>query len=164
MADVKMKGLSELQTFLNQLPAKVEANILRGGLRAGAKPVRADVVANAPVKTGEYRDGIKISTSNRGGVVKARVRATGKHAFLGPWLEFGAAAHKIVAEKDKSLVFGGLFADAVNHPGVTPRPHFRPALDRQAAAALTTTGEYIKKRLTKQGLDGAADVNLEVDE
>jgi len=162
MSEVKIKGLAELQQFLNQLPAKMEANVLRTALRAGANVIRDEVKATVPVKTGTLRDGFKVSTNSRRGRVSAKVKATGKHAFIAPWLEYGVAAHKITSKKAKGLFFGGLFAKSVEHPGIRPRPFMRPALDTRAQQALMAVGQKIKQRLqTKHGLD-TSEVELEV--
>lgn len=153
-------GLKELQAFLDQLPAKLEANIMRGALRQGANVVLAEAKANAPEKTGELKAGLKVSTRLRRGVVTATIKAGGKHGYLARWVEFGAAAHFIAPKKAKSLFFAGLMRYGVDHPGIKPKPFMLPALDSQSQAALMATGEYIKKRLTKQGLD-ASGVDLE---
>lgn len=156
-----VKGLSSLNKFLQQLPAKLEKNVLRGAMRAGAKVVAPVASANAPNDTGELAAGIKVSTSGKGGRVIGKVKLTGKHAFLGPWLEYGVAAHKITAKDTGWLFFGGLFAKSIDHPGLQPRPFLRPALDSQAGAAVVAAAEYTKKRLaTKHGLD-TFDVEIE---
>ena len=154
MSDVRVKGLSDLNKFLQQLPAKVEQSVLRGALRAGANVVMAEAKANVPVDSGQLRDGLKVSTSSRRGRVTAKVKATGKHAFIAPWLEYGTAAHKITAKKGKGLFFGGLFVKGVQHPGSRPKPFMRPALDGCAQDAVVAAAQYMKRRLaTKNGLD-----------
>ena len=157
---VHVKGLSEINKFLQELPAKVEKNILRGALRAGAKPVLEQAKANAPVKTGVLAKGLKISTSGKGGTVIAKVKAGGKHAFVAPWLEYGTAPHKITSKGGGWLFFGGLFAKSIDHPGLSPRPFMRPALDTQANAAVLTAANYMKNRLaSKHGID-TADIQI----
>ena len=154
MSDIRVKGLADLNKFLQQLPAKVEQSVLRGALRAGANVVMAEAKANVPVDSGQLRDGLKVSTSSRRGRVTAKVKATGKHAFIAPWLEYGTAAHKITAKKGKGLFFGGLFVKGVQHPGSRPKPFMRPALDGRAQDAVVAAAEYMKRRLaTKNGLD-----------
>ncbi len=149
-----IKGLSKLGSALQQIPAKYEKNILRGALRAGAKPVEAEVKLNIWEDTGEMKSGVKISTSSKGGKVIAKVRVTGKHAHIAPWLEFGVAAHRIVAKKGGWLFTGNGFAKSVNHPGIPSRPVFRPALYGQATIAVLAAAEYSKKRLAmKHGID-----------
>lgn len=167
MTTKHVKGLAELQTFLDKLPAKFETNILRGALRQGAtkelKPeVEANILAAGAVKTGEYIAGIKVGTRVQRGTVKSYVKASGRHGHLAPWLEYGVAAHRIAA-KGGFLSFGGIFTKSVDHPGIRPRPHFRPALDRAGVPAIVSAGEYIKRRLTKEGLN-AAYVKVEGDE
>ena len=156
MSDVRVKGLSDLNKFLQQLPAKVEQSVLRGALRAGANVVMAEAKANDwfPVDSGLLRDGLKVTTNSRRGRVTAKVKATGKHAFIAPWLEYGTAAHKITAKKGKGLFFGGLFVKGVQHPGSRPKPFMRTALDGGAQDAVVAAAEYMKRRLaTKNGLD-----------
>lgn len=162
MSEIKVKGLAELNAFLQQLPAKLEANVLRGALRAGAVVIRDEAKAHAAVHTGALRDGIKVSTRSRRGRVTASVKAGGPHGYLAHWLEFGTKPHRIVA-KGKGLFFGGLFAHAVDHPGTSPRPFMRPALDSRATAAVVAAAEHMKRRLaTKHGLD-TADVEITPD-
>lgn len=160
MSEVNITGLKELQAFLDQLPAKVEANIMRGALRAGANVVKAEAQANVPVKTGALKAGLKVSTRSRRGVVTASVKAGGKHGYIAKWIEFGTAAHFIKPKTAKSLFFAGLFSDGVDHPGSRPKPFMRPALDSQAQSALQAVGEAIKKRLNKEGLN-ASGVEME---
>jgi HK97 gp10 family phage protein len=189
MADlINVRGLSDLQKLLNTLPAKIEANVMRGALREGAKVVLAEAKANVPVNTGTLKDGLKISTGIKRGVVTAKIKATGKHAHLAPWIEFGTRSHAIkVREDDKalnrklsvkrgklvrvsmtavnrSLRLGGIFRDVVMHPGTPSRPFMRPALDGRAGEALKAMGEYIKKRLaSKHGID-TADITIGEDD
>lgn len=160
MADVHVKGLRELQAFLDTLPAKIEKNIMRTAMRAGAKVVKDAAVQNVPVKSGALRKSLKVSTKARGATVSASVRTRVFHAHF---IEFGTAAHVISGKNGGWLRFGGGFAKSVYHPGAKARPFLRPALDTQAQAALVAVGEKVKVRLTKQGLD-VAHVAVEGDE
>lgn len=160
MADIHVTGLKELQAFLDQLPAKLERNVMRGALRAGATKellpeVQANLLSEGAVKTGELIAGLKVKTGARGGKVTASVIATGPHAYIGKWIEYGVKAHKI-AVKTGWLFFGGIFAKVVQHPGLRPRPFMRPALDRAGSAAVVAAANYMKERLeAKNGLDTA---------
>lgn len=160
MAEVHVRGLAELQKFLDQLPAKMEANVMRSALRAGANVVREEAMRNVPVKSGLLKAGLKVSTRSRRGVVTANVRATGKHAYIAPWIEYGTSAYEIKPKKSKSLFFAGLFSKLIQHPGIKAKPFLRPALDHKAHAALVAIREQIKKRLTKQGLN-VSEVEIE---
>ena len=160
MADTThVKGLDELQKLLDTLPAKMEANVMRGALRAGMNPIKAEakqlLAAHGNVVSGQIRDGLKVSVRSQGGKILARLRVRGKHAFIAYWLEFtGAKPHEIKPKKRKSLFIAGLFGEIVHHPGFRPKPFLRPALDGQAQRAVIAVGEYIKNRLaTKNGLD-----------
>ncbi|MCG2586493.1 HK97-gp10 family putative phage morphogenesis protein [Massilia sp. TS11] len=166
MSNVKVKGLSELQKFLDQLPAKVEKNMLRSGLRAGANVIKdaagEELESNGSVVTGSLKKGLKVSTSSRKGVVKAKVKTTGPHAHLGPWIEHGTKPHLIKPKAAKALAIKGSLVEVIHHPGAKPKPFMRPALDSRATEALQAVGDAIKARLTKQGLDTSA-IDIEVE-
>lgn len=160
-----VKGLAELQKFIDQLPVKMERNVVRGALRAGMAVVKPVAQANIHSVSGELAKGLKIGSRARGGVVTATLRTTGPHAFVAKWVEYGTKPHTITAANRKGLSFGGAFFQSVNHPGiVSPKPFLRPALDSQAGAAVVAVGNYIKNRLaTKHGLDTADIIIEEVD-
>lgn len=159
---VNVKGLADLQKFLDELPVKMEKNIMRGALRAGMKEIAPLAAANVHSVSGKLAAGLKIGTSAKGGTVMAKLRTKGPHGYLARFVEFGTAAHYIPAKKGSALSFGGLLVKSVSHPGAKPHPFMRPALDQQAQAAVVASAEYIKTRLTKQGLD-TSDVMIEGD-
>ncbi len=160
MSDANIKGLDQLQALMNTLSVKIETNIMRSALRAGANVIRDEVRQSSPFKTGLLRKGIKVKTGSRRGVVTATIKAAGKHGYLASWIEYGTAAHVIKARRAKGLAINGELAAVVHHPGMPARPFMRPALDTRAQAALMAVGEAIKARLTKEGLNGAG-VDLE---
>ena len=166
MTDIKVKGLAELQKFLDQLPAKMEANVLRGSLRSGAKVIANAAKSNVTSVSGELAKSIRVSTRTKksDGKVSASVKTGSRAAFYAHMIEFGTRPHVIKAKDKKVLRIEGRFAGKeVKHPGAKPKPFMRPALDTQSGAAIVAAGEYIKKRLaTKHGLD-TADIDIEVD-
>jgi hypothetical protein len=170
---VHVKGLSALNERMQTLAPNIEKNCLRGGLRAGMNPVKLEAVQRIHSVSEELAAGLKIRTSSRGGIVRARLVATGKHASVAHLIEFGTRAHTITAKNRKAISFGGLFFQSIDHPGIAPYgdksvigPHafMRPALDNQAQNAVIAVGEYLKVRLaTKEGID-TADILVEGDE
>lgn len=161
---VHVKGLSQLQAFLDKLPDKAKP-IVRSGLRAAANVVRAAAQANVPVESGQLRDSLSpkagLSTSTRGGVITAKARTK---VFYAKFIEYGTRPHTITARDGGFLQFGSTFRTSVQHPGIVhPRAFMRPALDANAQAAVIAAGEQIKKRLTKAGID-ASEVTIEGDE
>jgi HK97 gp10 family phage protein len=193
---VHVKGLDQLQKFLDELPAKLEANVMRAALREGANVIKEEAKAKAPVAKptargvkrygayrGALRDSIRVSARLIRGKVSAKVVAGGKtkrgaDTYYAPWVEFGTAAHLIVAKDEKGgrnratsinrqtkrrggvLSINGRFYASVMHPGSRPKPFMRPALDAKAQEALVAVAHGIKRRLTKQGLN-AQDVEIE---
>lgn len=161
MSDVHVTGMKELAKFLDTLAPKIQKNVLRGALRAGMKEVAEDAKAGASVASGLMRDGLKISTNSKGGVVTASLKAKGKHGPLAHLIEFGTAAHRIKAKDGGALKFGGGMVQHVDHPGARAQPFMRPALDTRASDATMAAAQYMKERLaTKHGMD-TSDVEIE---
>lgn len=159
-----VKGLAELQKVLDTLPAKIEKNVLRGSLRAGMNVVKPVAQSNIHSVSGRLARGLKVGTRARGGRVTATLKATGPHAHIALWLEFGTAAHTIIARIKSALAFGGIVVRQIEHPGSQRRPFLRPALDSQARAAVVAAAEYMKARLaTKHGIN-TSHIMIEGDE
>jgi HK97 gp10 family phage protein len=151
--DVQIKGLAQLQQALDELPAKIERNVLRGALRAAAGVIREEAQSRVPVKSGALRDSIRVSVRVQRGRILATVRAGDKRAYYAGMVEFGTARHVIKPKNAKKLFIGGLFRSSVEHPGAKQKPFMRPAFDTKAQEAVLRAAEYIRKRLTKQGIE-----------
>jgi hypothetical protein len=179
---VNVKGLSELQAFLDQLPAKLQRNVMRGAMRAAAKAVEPLVKQGVPKgppssegaskygqREGDLATTIRVSVRIKGGQVVAKVAAGGTAKSGAPtlneaiWNEYGTRPHAIDPVSG-ALKIGDRFVAHVQHPGAIPQPFMRPAFDRGVSAAILAAGNYVKNRLaTKNGLD-TSDISVEVDE
>jgi len=146
MADESIVGGREIDAFLQQLPVKVERNILRAMLRAGANEFKKAAKEGVPVDDG-------VTTGSKGGTVYARLKAGGAKAPHWRWVEFGTAAHKIKAKPQHALSFGGTTVREVDHPGARAKPFMRPAFDSASSAAIAAAGAKGRERLTKQGIN-----------
>lgn len=157
---IKVNGLADLQRMLDILPARIEANIMRGALRAGANVYRDRARANAPVgKTGKLKKSIKVKASVRRGKVTTQVVAGGGDAWYAKFVEFGTASfyegngktvgapYLIKPKKGKVLKFGNVYAPQVVHEGVRPTGFMRRAFDGGETEVIQTTADYIRKRL-----------------
>lgn len=149
--EVKVTGLAELQVLLDELPAKIEGNVVRGGLRAAAKVVEAEAKRLCPVgKTGALRDSIHVSMRSKHGHISATVKAGGKKAFYAHMVEYGTARHWIKPKYRKSLFVAGLMKEAVDHPGAKKAPFMRPAIDGKATDAIQAMADYLRDRIPKE--------------
>lgn len=144
MNEYNIEGLAELQAALQAFPVKIEKNILRGALRAGAQKIREEAQRLVPVKSGALKRSIRVSTNAQGAVAKSTLRAGDAKAFYAHMVEFGTAPHKITARKAKVLAIG---VASVNHPGSKPKPFMRPAMDSRAQAAAEAAGDYLRERI-----------------
>lgn len=162
---IHVKGLAEIQAFLDQLPDKIERNILRGALRSGMKVVQPWVAQRIHSVSGELAAGLRLTTRARDGRVTASIKTTGPHGGLAKFIEFGTKAHFIDAPPGGGLRMpGGEVVAGVLHPGSLPYPFMRPALDAEAQNAVIAAAEYMKDRLsTREGID-ASGVTIEGDE
>jgi hypothetical protein len=164
MSDARVTGLSELRRLLDELPAKLERNVMRGALRAGVKTILPVAKQNIHSVSGELAEGLKIGTRARDGVVTAYVKATGPHRSIAHLVEHGTRAHFIAAKDGGALAIGAGLYESVHHPGAAPHPFARPATDQQAVPAAVAAGNYMKDRLaTKHGID-TAHIMVEGDE
>ncbi|MFA7278913.1 MAG: HK97-gp10 family putative phage morphogenesis protein [Sterolibacterium sp.] len=161
---VHIKGLSELNNFLQELPIKLEKNVLRSSLRAGMKVVLPVAKANIHSISGELAKGLKLSTGSKGGRVTASIKAKGEHGWVARFVEYGTKPHLITAKKGGGLQLpDGRVLSSVWHKGARPKPFMRPALDQQASAAVVAAANYMKARLeSKHGLD-TADITIEAE-
>lgn len=109
----KATGMDEAARFLQQLPVNLEKNVLRGMIRAAAKPVAEDARARAPLLKDEDPRRLRgalarsvrvMSTIVRGAVVKGGVVAgsmkktlkSKADAFYAKWIEYGRAGQAAV--------------------------------------------------------------------
>jgi HK97 gp10 family phage protein len=171
MADlINISGGKQLAEFLNQLPLKIEKNIMRSALRAGASVIAKEAKLNAPVKTGNLKKSIRTGSNTKKGYVEAYIAAGGKKsksnklkkgAFYAQFIEYGTATHFIKPKNKKKLSFiakdGNLVNTlSVNHPGTQAKPFMRPALDSKGTQAVSAVTAKIRARLTKHGINTPA--------
>lgn len=154
----RVRGFDELARLLDGLPDKLERNVVRGALRAGLSEFRDEAQRHVPVASGALRDSIRVSVRLRRGVPTGTLRAGGRgkgktSVWYAHLVEFGTRAHEIKPKARKSLFVAGLMREVVQHPGAQARPFMRPAWDAAHVRAVQAYAAYIRRRLTKQGLD-----------
>lgn len=169
VSEQEIKGLKELDDYLKQFTAKVEAKLLRGGLRAGTNVFlkRAQAFLAPHRKTGKLERSLRIRTRLKRGKVTATLIAGNAEAFYPHMVEFGTAAHLIQAENAAgknvaasmnrrqkknagALSFGGVIAEKVEHPGTAAIPFMRHALDGGTTDAVNAMADYLRKRIPKE--------------
>ena len=121
--------MGDLLRQLNKLPEKMQNRIIKGAVRASAKPIVQEAKRLVPVRTGNLKKSIGVS-SRRGSKTVVRVsvspRRGGKHdGYYGMWIEFGTKK-------------------------MQPHPFLRPAFERKGADTIKFFKEYLKKRIDKE--------------
>ena len=156
--DFSITGGKEIMDVLAKFPVEMESKIMRGMVSASGRVISKEAKRLAPIQTGDLRRSIRVSSKKpRYGKVTASVKAGGKRkgvsVYYAHMVEFGTKSHVIKPNKKrgkKAITFdGGVFADA-NHPGITPRPFMRTAMDTQIQNALDASIKYARKRIAKE--------------
>jgi HK97 gp10 family phage protein len=162
----QVQGLKELHQMLQELPVRIEKNIMRGAIRAGANVYRDAARQAAPVDDGILKRSIKTGSTN---VKKGRVVVNvGTDLYYARMVEFGTASFytgtgrsvgkpykipKLTKGKrrlKKALNFGGVMRNSAVHPGIRPQPFMRRAFDGASDQAVATFAQYVSTRLAKE--------------
>lgn len=154
MSEQNIGGGAALDDLLKTLPVKLETNIMRSALRAGARVYLDEVKQNIPVKQGFLRQSARITTrKGKDGRVSASVKVGNALAFYANMVEFGTRPHEIKAKPGSALNVNGTQVKTVQHPGIAPHPFMRPAADAKFTEAVAAVQAQIRKRLAKEGLN-----------
>jgi HK97 gp10 family phage protein len=155
--DQNINGGADLDRLLQTLPTKLERNIMRAALRAGAAEILPEVQNRIPTDSGQLRASARITTRYRKGEVSASVKVGNFVAWYAHLVEFGTRPHRIVPKNPGGVLrFGGLEVRSVDHPGIRPQPFMRPAADASLERAIARVTAKIRERLTNAGIDTPA--------
>lgn len=155
-----VQGLKELDDALANFPVLLQRKVLRGGLRAGLKPVAEAAREGIRSISGDLAKSVRVGTVTRNGVPVATVKAGNSKAFYAHFVEFGTAAHFIGPSSKRALSFLGADVGGVHHPGAQKKPFMRPALDKGMTVGLQAFADYMTKRIqseTIKSLEAAPD-------
>lgn len=163
MVNFQVTGLKELSQALQQMPARIERNIMAGAITAGIRVILAETKIRAPENKIKQALSIRQKKAGRGQIIREIYikQRKGMDTFYAKFFEFGTASYYtgkgrtvgkpyMIPKKKKSKVLkiGSNFVrKKVMHPGVKPRPFLRPALDIKSAEAVRTVASYIRLRL-----------------
>jgi HK97 gp10 family phage protein len=161
MMEVKVTGLKELQEAMQQLPARVERNILSGAIAAGTRVILAETKARAPTSDIKTALQSKQKKGRKGEVIREIYinPKRGDNPFYARFFEFGTASYYVgtgrtvggpysIPKQPGKLKIGEDFVSGqVTHPGIKPQPFMRPAFDVKSEEAIRTMAAYIKVRL-----------------
>lgn len=128
MVDVKIE-MKDLLVKLNKLPEKIKNRVVKGAVRASAKPIIKEAKKIVPVKTGNLKKSIGVTKRrDKGSVVTYSVspRKGGKYdGFYGFFLEVGTKK-------------------------MSPHPFLRPAFENAGKESIKAFKEYMQKRIEKE--------------
>ncbi len=173
-ATFKIEGADEIQSALLALPEKVAKGMMKGALEAGAEIVLEEAKKNAPVKSGDLRDGLEIA-NEKGAVVvqtgqgnKTVQRALRKIANKARRNAGGVdagrkAAHDIYAKArekvkaNKSLEYQGQYYGNMQECGtkkMPAHPFMGRALETKSEEATEAIAAKLKEGIEEQAFKG----------
>ena len=150
MAETKIEGLEALYKQMQELPLKVEKNIMRGALQAGQEVFLERARELVPVKSEDLRNSLRIETSENAGEIAATLIAGDEKAYYAHIVEGGAARHFIKPKNKKALSFAGVAVEGVDHPGAKKQPFMRPAFDAGNREAIEAVAAYVREHLPQE--------------
>lgn len=149
---IKIHGLNEIKNTLKDLPTVLGEKVIRAALRAGAKPIRDEARANAPI--------LKNPDPRRkpGTVQKAISTRRSKQDKYGVYVSVKPLGKKKISSFKQG---GGKAADNPDDPfywifsefgtsKMPADPFMRPAYESKKYEALQKFEEYSKKRVVKE--------------
>lgn len=146
-------GGRELDDLLRTLAPKIQKNVQRTALRAGAAVYLREVQQRIPVASGQLRASARITSRAQGASVSASVKVGNAVAWYAHLVEFRTRAHVIRSAPGGALRFGGVATQRVDHPGTRAQPFMRPAADAGFSEAIRAYTAKLRQRLTRQGLN-----------
>lgn len=159
--DELIVGGRELDELLKTLSLRLQKNISRSALRAGAAVMLQEVRTRIPVASGDLVRSARITTRARGTDISASVKVGNSVAWYAHLVEFGTRQHRISGKNGRALRFGNVTVQSVLHPGTRARPFMRPSAEAGFAAAIRAVGNKYRERLTKQGLNAPAPIPMD---
>ncbi len=146
-----VEGLRELAAGLRELPKVMENKILRGALRAAAEVVANEARYRCPVRTGQLKASIRVSTRVVNGRVICYVKAGSRYTVfrIGKKGRSTKDAYKTIGAN------GGVDYQAAHYAfwiefgtsKMAARPFMRPAFESKRDQAIATFTEYVQRRL-----------------
>jgi HK97 gp10 family phage protein len=151
---VKLTGIEEMKRQLNQLSDKIKKTVLNGAVFAGAKALQSEVVAHAPMRTGNLRNNI-ITYRDR---QPQRIGATVHYSVLVRKIKIARKVKRLLRRAAKAGV-ELTFADnpfywkflEYGTSKMAARPFFRPAIQVVQPQLIKIVGDKLKA-----GIDRAA--------
>lgn len=159
--DEVIVGGRQLDDLLKTLPMKLQRNVSRAALRAGAAVMLQEVRSRIPVASGDLQRSARITTRARGGNISASVKVGNAIAWYAHLVEFGTRQHRITAKPGSAMRFAGVTVQSVLHPGTRARPFMRPAAEAGFAPAIRAVGNKFRERLTNAGLNAPAPIPMD---
>ncbi len=138
---VRIRGVDRLVKELNRRNVRM-SKALERITDAAAEVIDELAEARAP-------GGIQVDRESREATDTRHVKVVGPpvEQWYAQILESGARPHVVRPKSARAMRFYGRFAAVVRHPGFSPRPFMRPAVDEGEGRAIQAAGEEIKRIL-----------------
>ena len=153
---VSVKGLDDLDKALSALPGELARHALGNALMSGgeviAEEMRAEVPRAASHDGFHLQDEIRVQQEKKpiDSAAEVYVGPSQRVAYRARWQEFGTTTHAIAIKRKKVLAStDSIFGRKVTHPGQSPRPFMRTALQAKGSQAIDAIAQTLREEIPK---------------
>jgi len=143
---VVVTGMDELLAALRELPARLEKNVIKGGLRAAAKILVVEAQRRCPVSDKKYAQ--QLSKKGRASYI-----ANVKPGFLRKNIRAkdvpGKAGTVKIIVGWRAKAYYGVFVE-YGTSKITAQPFLRPAFDTKKQEMIDDFKRYVAERLARE--------------
>lgn len=170
MLEMQLTGFDDLDQNLKAFTVQVQDKLLSNALVAGAQEVKTEMQQQAPREhsIGPMQKADQHIADNIVIKVEKNPINSAAEVYVGPgkstsykarWIELGVTAHAIVARMTRQMRKQGIkakrvlaspeqiFGTHIEHPGLSPRPFMRPALQAATQRAIAAIRDSLAKNL-----------------
>lgn len=126
---IEVKGLKELDQALKKLESEIANKGNSQALFKASTVARNAAIEKAPQRSGNLKSNIVRKRIKDGLFIEAVAVYIKPAAFYARFIELGAVPHRLVKPGDAVKINGNIIVGPIQHPGISPTPFLRPALD-----------------------------------
>lgn len=147
-------GLEGVVSTFKNLPLRLQRNVMRGALRAGANVIAEDARLRVPVRSGQLKASIRVASNFVNGVSMATVKAGSRYKVfsIGKSGRKTKRAYKTIGPSGKAQYHSAYYAHWVEFgtSKMPARAFMRPSFESKKEAAVEAVAQYIRERLSAE--------------
>lgn len=152
MAEIRIDGLDALKFALDQLPKRVANKHMRAAVASGARVIRDEAKAKAPVYTGEVSQGHPPPGTLKRSIVSKFIKEQSSNARQVYYVTVRKGKQYQKQGKKGTLSQDAFYSHMVEFGTVkmAAKPFMRPAFDTKKDSAVSTIASTIQTRIIEE--------------